>query len=77
METVISNSGALTAISFENLPSVLPSLVFNEHRSYSNADIGAINVGENLFSRKKVDLHSTPATSFVKQSAEYVHSSGV
>lgn len=70
METVISNSGALTAISFENLPSVLPSLVFNEHRSYSNADIGAINVGENLFSRKKVDLHSTPATSFVKQSEQ-------
>lgn len=69
-ETVVSNSGALTAVSFENLPNVLTSLVLFGHKSYENAGIGAINVGENLSSRKKVDLRSKPATSFVSQKAQ-------
>lgn len=57
-DVIISNSGALTILSFENVPTSLARLVMEGHRSYRNAPIGAINVGENLITGEKRVLDS-------------------
>lgn len=55
-ETVLSSSGALSALSFEQLTMSLPGLVLNRYKSYKNSPTGALNLGENLVTRAKKQL---------------------
>ena len=57
-EVIIQNSGALSALSFENVKNILAELVVSGHKNYRNAPIGEINVGQNLLNTEKKVLRS-------------------
>lgn len=57
-EVIIQNSGALTALAFENVPDVLAGFVTQGVRSYRNSPIGSLNIGENLVSNEKKELRT-------------------
>ena len=57
-DVVIQNSGALTALSFENVKAILADLVVSGHKNYRNAPIGEINVGQDLTVESKKVLNS-------------------
>lgn len=63
-DTIVENSGALAALSFEQVVKSAVDLTTSGYKSYENSAVGALNLGENLVSKSKKRLYV--ATKVVK-----------
>lgn len=52
-ETILSSSGALAVLSYEDIMGSLPTLAQTRYRSYKNSPTGALNLGEDLVTKAK------------------------